>query len=155
MAGAAVGAEKALSYQRQVTIQWLGGYRTQIDVRGVHHLGGDELPQYGGEDTGPMPTEYLLVAVGDCMCLAVAHVARKRQIPLTTITVEVGAQKDMQAFRFQDIFVTIHADLPQEQLDQLIVHARHYCFVSNTLSHGCNIHYTGAAIPELTPHPNT
>ena len=95
-----------------------------------------------------MPTEFLLIAVGDCMCLAVAHVARKRDIALTKITVDVDAEKDMKAFRFQDIFVTIHADLPQQQLDQLIEHARHYCFVSNTISHGCNIHYNGAAISE-------
>jgi putative redox protein len=135
---------------RRVNVRWLGDYRTEIEVRGVHHLQGDETPQYGGQDTGPMPTEFLLIALGDCMCLAVAHVARKRQIPLTQILVEVGAEKDMQAFRFQDMFVTIHADLPQDRLEDLIERARHYCFVSNTISRGCNIHYAGTSIVEPT-----
>jgi uncharacterized OsmC-like protein len=148
VAGAALGAQKALTNRRLVNIEWLGGYQTQIDVRGVHHFGGDELPQYGGQDRGPMPTEFLLIAIGDCMCLAVAHVARKRNIPVTKIKVEVGAEKDMHAFRFQDIFVAIQADLPQAELDELIGHARHYCFVSNTISHGCNIHYNGVAMNE-------
>lgn len=155
MARTALGAEKALTDLRRVNISWLGGYRTRIDVRGVHHLHGDETPQYGGEDSGPMPTEFLLIAIGDCMCLAVAHIARKRRIVLTQITVDVGAEKDMQAFRFQDIFVTIHADLPRDQLDALIEQARHYCFVSNTVSYGCNIHYTGAPIVEPVPEANS
>ena len=147
MAGAALGEETNLTYnERRVNVRWLGGYRTEIDVRGVHHLQGDETPQYGGEDTGPMPTELLLAAVGSCMCLAVAHVARKRSITLTQISVEVNAEKDMHAFRFHDIFVTLHADLPQDQLGQLVEHARHYCFVSNTILKGCNINYTAESL---------
>src|SRR5262245_27472282 len=93
--------------QRRVSIQWLGGYRTHIDVRGIHQMQGDEMPEYGGEDTGPMPTELLLAALGTCMCLAVAHVARKRRIAIDRLSLDVGAEKDMQAFRFRDIYLTI------------------------------------------------
>src|SRR5690349_6753966 len=106
-----------VSDRRRVSVQWLGGYRTQIDVRGVHHLQGDETPEYGGEDSGPMPTELLLAAVGSCMCLAVAHVARKRRITIAQIAVDAHAEKDMQAFRFSDIYLTVRGDLPQDQLD--------------------------------------
>jgi putative redox protein len=123
-------------------VEWLGGYRTQIDVRGVHQIPGDETPEYGGEDTGPMPTELLLASLGSCMCLAVAHVARKRRIAITQIVVGVDDEKDMQAFRFSDIALTLRADLPQEQLDALFEQARRYCFVSNTLIAGCTMHYT-------------
>jgi putative redox protein len=131
---------------RRVSVEWLGGYRTQIDVRGVHQLQGDETPEYGGEDSGPMPTELLLAGLGSCMCLAVAHVARKRRIAIGRITVEIGAEKDMQAFRFSDISLTIRADLPQDQLDQLFEQSRRYCFVSNTLIGECQIHYTVESI---------
>jgi putative redox protein len=136
--------------KRRVSVQWLGGYRTQIDVRGVHQMQGDETPEYGGEDSGPMPTELLLAAVGSCMCLAVAHVARKRRIEIGQLSLEVGAEKDMQAFRFSDIYVTIRADLPQDQLDPLVEQARRYCFVSNTLTNGCDMHYTAESIA-VTP----
>jgi putative redox protein len=128
--------------ERRVSVEWRGGYRTLIDVRGVHHLQGDETPQYGGEDTGPMPTELLLAALGSCICLAVAHVARKRRIEIGRIAAEVAAEKDMQAFRFGEIALTIRADLPQEQLDPLFEQAKRYCFVSNTLLQSCQIHYT-------------
>lgn len=149
MAGAALGEETNLTKnQRRVNVRWLGGYRTQVDVRGVHQLQGDETPQYGGEDTGPMPTELLLAAVGTCTCLAIAHVARKRRITLNQISLDVDADKDMQAFRFRDIYLVARVDLPQDQLDQLMEQARNYCFVSNTLLHGCNLHYTGQSLSE-------
>ena len=128
--------------KRHVNVEWLGGYRTKIDVRGVHQIQGDETPEYGGEDTGPMPTELLLAALGSCMCLAVAHIARKRRIEIAHIGVDVAAEKDMQAFRFSEIAVMVRADLPQEQLDPLFEQAKRYCFVSNTLIEGCQIHYT-------------
>ncbi|MGQ0604292.1 MAG: OsmC family protein [Anaerolineales bacterium] len=132
--------------RRRVVVRWLGEYRTDVQVRGRHHIQGDEVPEYGGQDTGPMPTELLLAAVGSCMCLAVAHVARKRRITLTQIEVDVGAEKDMQEFRFHDIFVHIKADLPQESLAPLVEQASRYCFVSNTLRAGCTIHYSSAAL---------
>ena len=144
-----------MTNKRRVNVHWLGDYRTRIDVRGVHLLQGDETPQYGGEDTGPMPTEFLLIAVGTCMCLAVAHVAKKQSIPLTQISVDVGAEKDMHAFRFHDIFVTIHADLPQDQLDPLVKRAQHYCFVSNTIRHGCNIHCAAESTLVASPSEST
>jgi putative redox protein len=135
--------------KRRVSVQWLGGYRTHIDVRGVHQMQGDETPEYGGEDSGPMPTELLLAAVGSCMCLAVAHVAKKRRITIGQLSLDVGAEKDMQAFRFSDIYLTIRADLPQDQLDQLVEQARRYCFVSNTLADGCDMHYTAESMMKI------
>ena len=136
--------------RRRVVVRWLGEHRTDVQVRGRHHLQGDETPEYGGHDTGPMPTELLLAAVGSCMCLAVAHVARKRRITHTQVEVEVGAEKDMQAFRFNDIYVKIKADLPPETLTPLVEQASHYCFVSNTIRQGCNIHYTSETIAGTT-----
>lgn len=127
---------------RGVQVHWLGEYRTRIDVRGVHQILGDETPEYGGTDSGPMPTELLLAALGSCMCLAVAHVARKRRLALDALTVEVDADKDRVEFRFQEIAVLVRANLPQDQLAPLVEQARRYCFVSNTLATGCTIRYT-------------
>ncbi len=130
------GAEKS---KRSVRVRWLGGYRTETDIRGVHHLPGDEMPQYGGEDTGPMPTELLLMAVGTCMCLSVVHLAHKRRISVGEVTLETFAKKDDKAFRFRSIHVVVYADLPQDQLEPLVDLAKRYCFVSNTLIEGCPV----------------
>lgn len=128
-----------MSNMRRIQVRWLGDYRTEISVRGVHTIKGDETPQYGGEDTGPMPTELLLAGVASCMCLAVSHVARKRRITLGQLAVSAEAEKDMEAFRFHLINLLVQADLPQAKLDALVNQAKAYCFVSNTLLHGCDI----------------
>lgn len=127
-------------------MRWLGGYRTETDIRGVHLLLGDETPRYGGEDTGPMPTEMLLVAVGTCMCLSVVHLAHKRRISVGNVILETSAKKDDKAFRFRSIRVVVYADLPQDQLEPLVNLARRYCFVSNTLAEGCPVDVTSQSI---------
>jgi putative redox protein len=128
-------------------VRWLGDYRTEMDIRGVHRLQGDETPQYGGQDTGPMPGELLLAAVGSCMCLAVAHLAKKRRIALGTLTLEATAKKDENAFRIKSIHLTIQADLPQDKLEPLVERARGYCFISNTLAKSCPVLVAAESIP--------
>lgn len=134
---------------RRVRVTWQGGYRTEVDVRGVHRLQGDEMPEYGGADSGPMPTELLLASLGSCLCLAVAHVAKKRRLTLTDLSVDVDAVKDMKEFRFQDIHLRVRADLPPHELSALVEQAKRYCFVSNTMTTGCTINY----VTESTVQP--
>ena len=126
----------------RIHVRWQGNYQTSITIRGIHHLQGDEAPEYGGQDAGPMPTDLLLAGVASCMCLAVSHVARKRRIALENLTVEASASKDEQAFRFGLIELMVKADLPQDQLDRLVDQAKRYCFVSNTLIAGCPVQTT-------------
>jgi putative redox protein len=126
----------------RVRARWLGDYQTEINIREVHILHGDETPQYGGEDTGPMPTDLLLAAVASCMCLAVSHAARKHNIALNELSVGVSAAKDEHAFRFGSIELVIEADLPQAELEPLVQRATGYCFVSNTLRKSCPVRTT-------------
>ncbi len=130
----------------RVKINWLRDYQTEVEVRGLHHLKGDEAPEYGGEDAGPMPTDYLLVAVGTCMCLAVAHVAKKRRLTLGQLNVGVSARKHEKEFRFDSIDLLIRADLPPEQLQPLVEQARRVCFVSNTITAACPINMVAETI---------
>ena len=131
-----------MSNKRSVHVRWLGDYRTDINIRGVHRIRGDETPRYGGDDTGPMPTELLLASVASCMCLAVYHLAKKRRITLRSLEIGASAEKDMTAFRFQEIQLVVQADLPADLLAPLVEKARAYCFVSNTVIAGCPIHIT-------------
>lgn len=122
-----------------IWVRWLGEYRTEVDVRGVHRVRADETPEYGGQDTGPMPTELLVAAVASCMCMAVVHVARKRRVTLGELRLEAERDVDVQNFRFNSIRLTVHADVPQEELTPLVEQARRYCYVSNTVRNGCPV----------------
>ncbi len=120
--------------------RWLGGYHTEIDVRGVHTLQGDEGSHHpGGNDLGPSPSEMLLAAAASCMCMAVAHVARKRHLEVGTLSVEALGEADLAAFKFAEIRLVVRASLPREDLAPVVELAARYCWVSNTLLSGCPV----------------
>ncbi len=130
-----------------VSARWRGGYLTEIDVRGVHSLKADEGPHHpGGNDEGPSPGELLLSSVASCMCMAVAHIARKQHIPLNSLLVEASGEANVAAFRFASIQVNVKADLPQDQLDPLVGVAKRYCWASNTLLAGCPVSTTAQSV---------
>jgi uncharacterized OsmC-like protein len=56
-------------------------------VTGKHRLQGDEPVSYGGTDAGPGPYDYLLISLGTCTSMTIGLYARKKQIPLESITV--------------------------------------------------------------------
>ncbi len=70
------------------TAEWKGGMRTDVSGRG-HTLRSDEPPEFGGTDTGPMPTEILCASLAACFCLAVVWAAGKRSVELPDLEVEV------------------------------------------------------------------
>jgi uncharacterized OsmC-like protein len=117
----------------------MGQYRTSINIRGVHQLDGDETSEYGGNDTGPMPTEFFLASVASCLCLAVTHIGKKKKISVNNIQVSASGEKDPKSFQFKEIHLEVHADLPETVLQPLVLQAKKYCFVSNTIIKGCPI----------------
>ena len=131
-----------MSNIRSVHVQWMGQYRTSINIRGVHQFDGDETPEYGGNDSGPMPTEFFLASVASCLCLAVTHIGKKKKISLNNIEVSASGEKDPTSFQFKEIHLEVQADLPAAELQPLVMQAKKYCFVSNTIIKGCPINVT-------------
>jgi len=131
-----------MSNIRSVHVQWMGQYRTSINIRGVHQLDGDETSEYGGNDTGPMPTEFFLASVASCLCLAVTHIGKKKKISVNNIQVSASGEKDPKSFQFKEIHLEIHANIPENELQPLVLQAKKYCFVSNTIIKGCPINIT-------------
>jgi putative redox protein len=58
-------------------------------VSGKHYLRADEPAGYGGTDAAPGPYDYLLIGLGVCTSMTIGFHARKKQIPLETITVSL------------------------------------------------------------------
>jgi len=131
-----------MSNIRTVHVRWMGQYRTNINIRGVHQLDSDETPEYGGNDSGPMPTEFFLASVATCLCLAVTHIGQKKKILLNNMEVSASGEKDPASFQFKEIHLQVQADLPATELQPLVMQAKKYCFVSNTIIKGCPINVT-------------
>src|SRR6266446_1599702 len=64
------------------------GFAQKIES-GSHRLASDEPIESGGTDTGLSPYDLLLAALGSCTFMTVAMYARKKNWPLTGVTVRL------------------------------------------------------------------
>jgi putative redox protein len=122
------------------TAEWRGGMATDVAGRG-HGLRVDEPVEFGGEDTGPMPTEVLVAALASCFCLAVAWAARKRRIPLDSLRVSVRPTRAPGEPRHGRYDVWVESSTPAADLAPAVDLAKRYCWVTNTIQSPPEIHY--------------
>jgi uncharacterized OsmC-like protein len=127
----------------EVTAYWEGGMRVRVPVRSFE-LRADEPPEYGGEDTGPMPTELFLAALASCFALAVRWVCVRREgFEPTDLAVRVHGEYDGP--RFDRLRIEVASSDPRVRgtLDR----AARYCYVSNTLRRPPRLEWTPAELP--------
>ncbi len=126
----------------EVRATWLGGYASRVQARG-HEITIDE-PEPAGADGGMMPTEAFCAAIASCFCLAMGHVAGKRDLELPGLQVIVRARRPGTELRYEHFEIETRAEVPEDVLARLIEPARRVCWVSNTLAAGVELdyHYT-------------
>jgi uncharacterized OsmC-like protein len=122
------------------TAEWQGGFTTQITGRG-HRLVADEPLSVGGKDAGPMPTELLTAGLASCFCMAVAFAAQKRDIAMSELAVDVAALRAGKELRYGHYEISVRSDLPESELTRLVVAAKRYCWVTNTLAQPPELSY--------------
>jgi len=122
------------------TAEWRGGMATDVTGRG-HSLRVDEPQEYGGEDTGPMPTEVLVAALASCFCLAVAWAARKKRIALVDLRVSVRPQRAPGEPRHGTYDIWVESSTPDDEIAPAVELAKRFCWVTNTISQPPDIHY--------------
>jgi putative redox protein len=117
---------------RCVRTRWEGGMRAVTQV-GDFEVVVDEPEAAGGTDTGPQPTDLLLVSVSSCFALALAYVARKRGVEL--LGLDVTAVGRYEGLKFDQISLSISSASPPDVVRGLLPEAQRVCYVSNTLLH--------------------
>jgi uncharacterized OsmC-like protein len=120
--------------------EWKGGLSTDVTGRG-HAIRVDEPKEYGGDDTGPMPTEVLAAALASCMCLSVAWAAGKRRVTLPDLVVEVQPVRVPDEPRHGRYELRITSSAPTEELQPCVDLGARYCWVTNTLKNPPEIAY--------------
>jgi uncharacterized OsmC-like protein len=123
----------------KVIATYHGGYSATVEARG-HSVEIDE-PEPMGDDTGFMPTELLFASLASCFALALGHAARKRDLELTGLQVEITAERPGRELRYDDVVVSATADLPADELAELVRKAERFCWVSNTFASPPKISY--------------
>jgi uncharacterized OsmC-like protein len=106
-----------------------------------HELSVDEPASVGGHDAGMMPTEVFFAGLSSCFCLAVAHVAAKRDIELPGLRVTVDAERLGRELRYGRIRVEVAAEAGEADLAALVERAKPFCWVSNMLDPDLEVTY--------------
>ena len=70
----------------------------QFDMRsGRHTITADEPASFGGENTGPSPTQYALAALASCQAITYRYWAANLGIELDMLDIEVEGDFDMRS----------------------------------------------------------
>jgi putative redox protein len=76
----------------EVVVRSQGGLAQEIAARD-HRIRADETVAAGGTDSGPMPYELLLSALGACKAITIELYARRKEWPLETVEVRLTHTK--------------------------------------------------------------
>jgi len=93
----------------------------------------------------------MLSALASCFCLAVAHVAAKRDIELPGLRVSVDGERIGRELRYGRLRVEVAAHAGEHDLDAIVARAKSFCWVSNMLSGELDVSYLTAVLPDLEP----
>ncbi len=131
-----------------VTKTSTSAFKTKITA-GKHTFYSDEPKEVGGSDTGPSPYEILISALGACTGMTLTMYARRKSIPLKSITVymrhdkvyaEDCAEADKPTCKIDVIHreIELVGKLTKEQRKSLLDIANK-CPVHKTLTSGLNV----------------
>jgi len=132
------------------TIKNFHGVQQEHDHANPFELDADEPPLLLGKDIGPNPVEYALTALAACVTTALVYHAAAKGIRLNAVESRLEGDIDLRGFlgisddvrRGYDnvrIYYKIDADVPNEQLEELIQMGTKYSPVFDTITNPVNV----------------
>ncbi len=129
----------------QTTIHNFHGVQQEHDHVDPFKLDADEPPLLLGKDIGPNPVEYALTALAACVTTALVYHAAAKGIKLNAVESRLEGDIDLRGFlgisdevrRGYDnirMYFKIDADVPDEQLEELIEMGTKYSPVFDTFT---------------------
>jgi len=129
----------------QTTIKNFHGLQQEHDHADPFELDADEPPLLLGEDIGPNPVEYALTALAACVTTALVYHAAAKGIKLNAVEARLEGDIDLRGFLgisddvrrgYENIriYYKIDADVPDEQLEELVQMGTKYSPVFDTIT---------------------
>ena len=142
--------------------KWINGGQNQTTIKNFHgiqqehshadpfELDADEPPLLLGEDSGPNPVEYALTALASCVTTALVYHAAAKGIKLNSVEARLEGDIDLRGFLgisddvkrgYNNIrmFYKIDADVPDDQLEELVQMGTKYSPVFDTITNPVNV----------------
>jgi len=104
---------------REVVVQTGSGKFGQSIAVGPHTFIGDEPPDHGGDDKGPMPFEYLGAALGTCTSMTVKVYSDRKGWKLTSVRVAV-TQETVEGAHVFHRSIDLAGELSEEERARLL-----------------------------------
>ncbi len=144
-------------FKFRATNTWVGGTHNRATIKDFYGAGQeddsrkpavfdlDEPPVLCGNNIGPNPVEYLLVALSGCLTTSLIAYAAAQGIEIKRLRSRYEGDLDLRGFLglseevpvgYQSIrvYFTIDAEIPDKQKEELIRMAKKYSPVFNTIT---------------------
>lgn len=114
------------------TVQWKGGFSSEVKVREHAVFLSDEPEALGGGDVAPNPVEQLLGALGNCLAVGYAANATLAGIELKDLRIDLEGELDLRAFLglveghagYEHIRARVHLESDAEDAEIVELHRK-------------------------------
>jgi putative redox protein len=119
-----------------VNTKWLGEMAFEGDISG-HKIVIDADPAVGGQDKGPRPKPFMLLALGGCTAMDVISILKKMRVEVDSFNVRVEGdltdEHPKHFYKMHVIYEFTGKNLPMDKLKTAIeLSEERYCGVSAT-----------------------
>ena len=117
-----------------VTAKWLGNMAFEAEAN-RHKIILDAEPEVGGENKGPRPKPFMLVALGGCTAMDVISILKKMRVEVDKFNVHVEGEltdeHPKQYYKMHVVYEFTGKDLPLDKLKKAVeLSEERYCGVS-------------------------
>jgi putative redox protein len=122
--------------KESVNVTWLGKMAFEADVDG-HKIIIDASEDVGGENKGPKPKPFMMVALAGCTGMDVASLLKKMRVDIEKMNIKVdGELTEEHPKEFQSMHITYEfygKDLPLSKIQKAVdLSQERYCGVNAT-----------------------
>lgn len=126
-----------------INVSWLGNMAFEADIDG-HKIILDASEDVGGENKGPKPKPFMLVALAGCTGMDVVSLMKKMRINVKKVNIIVDGElteEHPKQFHSMHIIYEFHGtDLPLEKIRKAVdLSQERYCGVSATYRKALNV----------------
>lgn len=120
--------------KEEIQVSWLDKMAFSTEVNG-HEMIIDAIPEVGGENRGPRPKPFMLVALGGCTAMDVISILKKMRVEVAGFNVKVEGdlteEHPKQFYKMHVIYEFKGKDLPMDKLQKAVdLSEERYCGVS-------------------------